>query len=117
MKTYVTVLGIFHLLLAGLAALIASAPLFVARAIGVSYAFRPPIDAALSETEILAAASYDQTWLVFVAFCVLLFSLAEFITAVGLLRFRPWAWTLGIAVSIFDLLLVPFGTIFGIYSL
>src|SRR5256885_13002015 len=117
MKMYVQVLGILHMLLAALAGLIALVTLSFARTMGVMYALHPPVDAALSETELRAAANYDQAFLVFVASCVLLFSLASLITGIGLLRFRPWARTLGIAVSIFDLLLAPFGTVFGIYSL
>src|SRR5438132_6380157 len=113
MKTYVKVLAVLHMLLAGLAGLIGLASLFYARAVGFINALYPPVDAALSETELRAAANYDQAFLVFVASCVLLFSLASLITGIGLLRFRPWARTLGIAVSIFDLLLAPFGTVFG----
>src|SRR5439155_7334700 len=117
MKTYVKVLGVLHMLVAGLAGLIALVTLYFARAMGVMYALYPPADTALSEAELRAAANYDQAFLAFVASCVLLFSLASLIAGIGLLGFRRWARALGIAVSIFDLLLPPFGTIFGIYSL
>src|SRR2546427_11754315 len=117
MNTYVKVLGVLHMLVAGLAGLLALVTLYFARAMGVMYALYPPADAALSEMELRAAANYDQAFLAFVACCVLLFSLASLITGIGLLWFRPWARKLGIGVSIFDLLLPPFGTVFGIYSL
>jgi hypothetical protein len=39
------------------------------------------------------------------------------IAGIGLLNFRPWARTLGIVISVLDLIHVPFGTALGIYGL
>jgi hypothetical protein len=39
------------------------------------------------------------------------------IAGIGLLKFRPWARTLGIIISGLDLISVPFGTALGIYGL
>src|SRR4029077_14051011 len=39
------------------------------------------------------------------------------IAGIGMLKFRPWARTLGIVISALDLLHVPFGTALGIYGL
>jgi hypothetical protein len=44
-------------------------------------------------------------------------SLPGIIIGVGLLRLRPWARIAGIAISIIALVMIPFGTIVGVYGL
>jgi len=44
-------------------------------------------------------------------------SLPCVIAGVGLLKFRPWAQTLTIVMSILNLVQIPFGTALGIYGL
>jgi len=39
------------------------------------------------------------------------------IAGIGLLQFRPWAQPVTIAVSILNLIHIPFGTAVGIYGL
>ena len=39
------------------------------------------------------------------------------VAGIGLLKFRPWARTLGIIVSALDLIHIPLGTALGVYGL
>ena len=48
---------------------------------------------------------------------LLLMSLPSVITGIGLLRLRPWARIAGIVLSIIGLMMIPFGTIVGVYGL
>jgi len=44
-------------------------------------------------------------------------SLPGIFTGIGLLRFRPWARIVGIVLSVLSLMMIPFGTIVGVYGL
>jgi hypothetical protein len=44
-------------------------------------------------------------------------SLPSLIIGIGLIRLRPWARVAGMVISILSLMMVPFGTIVGIYGL
>jgi hypothetical protein len=44
-------------------------------------------------------------------------SLPGVIIGVGLLRLRPWARIAGIVISIIGLMMIPFGTVVGLYGL
>jgi hypothetical protein len=48
---------------------------------------------------------------------LLLMSLPSVITGIGLLRLRPWARIAGMVLSIIGLMMIPFGTIVGVYGL
>ncbi len=48
---------------------------------------------------------------------LLTLSLPVIITGIGLFRLRPWACVAGIVLSIFGMMMVPFGTIVGAYGL
>jgi hypothetical protein len=48
---------------------------------------------------------------------LLLTSLPCVIVGIGLLRHRPWARIAGIVLSIIDLMMIPFGTVVGVYGL
>jgi hypothetical protein len=48
---------------------------------------------------------------------LLVMSLPAVITGIGLLRLRPWARIAGIVLSIIGLIMIPFGTIVGVYGL
>ena len=56
------------------------------------------------------------TGVALVAFLVLL-SLPGVIIGIGLVQRRPWARIAGIVLSILGLMMVPFGTIVGVYGL
>src|SRR5205814_6013957 len=68
-------------------------------------------------SDVHTEAQFAQAVVGVVGSALILFSLASFITGLGLFQFRHWARTLGIGLSIFELVLVPLGTLFGIYSL
>jgi hypothetical protein len=44
-------------------------------------------------------------------------SLPGIIIGIGLIRLRPWARVAGIVISIIGLMMIPFGTIVGVYGL
>jgi hypothetical protein len=44
-------------------------------------------------------------------------SLPGIVIGIGLLRLRPWARILGIVLSALSLVMIPFGTLLGIYGL
>src|SRR5436190_15549353 len=44
-------------------------------------------------------------------------SLPSLVVGIGMLKFRPWARIAGIVLSIVMLVMVPFGTIIGVYGL
>ena len=44
-------------------------------------------------------------------------SLPSVVIGIGLIRLRPWARIAGMVVSILSLMMVPFGTIVGVYGL
>ena len=56
------------------------------------------------------------TGMALVTFFVVL-SLPGVIVGIGLLKFRPWARIGGIVLSILGLMVIPFGTIVGVYGL
>lgn len=47
---------------------------------------------------------------------LLALSLPSVIVGIGLIGCRPWARVAGIVLSIFGMMLVPFGTVLGIYG-
>lgn len=48
---------------------------------------------------------------------LLVVSLPSVIVGIGLIRLRPWARICGIVLSIMTLIVIPFGTIVGVYGL
>lgn len=111
MLTHVKVLGVLYILLSALGL---CAALFLMLAIGAASgivaASAEPQDAAVA----LPIIGISGTALV--AF-LLLTSAPGLITGIGLLKFRPWSRILGIALSVINLIHIPFGTVLGIYGL
>lgn len=52
-----------------------------------------------------------------IAFFLLLTSIPEIIGGFGLLKRKPWARVLVLIIAVLDLLLIPIGTLIGIYEL
>ena len=48
---------------------------------------------------------------------LLVTSLPSVIIGIGLLRLRPWARIAGIVISVIGLMMIPFGTVVGLYGL
>jgi hypothetical protein len=49
--------------------------------------------------------------------CLAVVGVPSVIIGVGLIRLRPWARIAGIVISILSLMMIPFGTIVGVYGL
>ncbi len=47
----------------------------------------------------------------------LIFSVPGIVTGIGLLQYRSWARVLALILAFFNLLAVPHGTVFGVYTL
>ena len=52
-----------------------------------------------------------------IAFFLLLTSIPEIIGGFGLLKRKPWARILVLIIAVLDLLIIPIGTLIGIYEL
>jgi hypothetical protein len=52
-----------------------------------------------------------------IAFFLLLTSIPEIIGGFGLLKRKPWARVLVLIIAVLDLLIIPIGTLIGIYEL
>src|SRR5947208_2401757 len=110
MDTHVKVLGVLHIAMSAVGLLVAIVVLLVlGGAAGIVGASGDP-DARI-------AIPYIGITAVAVATFTIALSLPGIVVGIGLLRFRPWARILGIVLSVFDLILVPIGTIVGAYGL
>ena len=49
--------------------------------------------------------------------CLIAVSVPSVIIGIGLIRLRPWARVAGMVISILSLMMIPFGTIIGVYGL
>jgi hypothetical protein len=63
------------------------------------------------------AAGITAATLVVIAASALAWAGAHYVCARGLAEYHPWARTLGLALGLFDLPLVPLGTALGGYAL
>jgi hypothetical protein len=111
MDTHVKVLGVLHIVL-GAFGVLGAVVLMLAfgGATGIVGATADPEEAAI------ALPILGITGAGLVAF-VLLTSVPGIIAGWGLLKFRPWARILGIVLSILALIMIPLGTIVGVYGL
>ena len=108
METHVKVLGTLNIVLGvlGMFGALAMVLVFGAAAAGVS----GDADAAVA----LPIIGLTGTAVVATAATV---SLAGMIVGYGLYHFKPWARIAGIVLSIVSLMMLPFGTILGVYGL
>jgi hypothetical protein len=110
METHVKVLGVLHIVMGAMGLFGALVSLVVfGGAAGIVGASGDP-DAA-NAVPIVGAIG-----LVIVA-CIVVFSLPGIIVGIGLYQRRSWGRIGGIVLSIFELILVPFGTVVGVYGL
>ena len=113
MESHVRILGLLHIALSVIMLFGGIIALLVLGGIGGIAAMVGGQDTENS----LAAAGVLGIIGVFVFLVLFVLSLPGIICGWGIMRFRPWAKTLGIVMSAFDLLNVPVGTILGIYGL
>jgi hypothetical protein len=110
MDTHVKVLGALQIALGALGLLFAVLLVFVfGGAAGI-------VSASGDESASIAVPIIGLTGMALVGFLAIT-SLPSVIIGIGLLRVRPWARIAGIVVSIVALIMVPFGTIIGVYGL
>jgi hypothetical protein len=111
MVTHVKVLGVLYILVSALSLFAALfLMLAVSAATGIVASAADPQDAAIA----LPIIGISGTALVVF---LLLLSTPGLITGIGLLKYRPWARILGIALSVINLIHIPIGTALGIYGL
>lgn len=111
MVTHVKVLGVLYILVSALSLFAALfLMLAVSAATGIVASAADPQDAAIA----LPIIGISGTALVVF---LLLLSAPGLITGIGLLKYRPWARILGIALSAINLIHIPIGTALGIYGL
>ena len=110
MHTHVKVLGALQIAFGAIGLLFAVLLVFVfGGAAGIVGASGHP-DAAV------AVPIIGLTGMALVGFLALT-SLPSVIVGIGLVRLRPWARIAGIVISIISLVMIPFGTIVGVYGL
>ena len=110
METHVKVLGALQIAM-GCLSLFAAIILTVVFAGGLSaMGFSGDPDAQTAMPFVGFAATAIVTLLV-------VLSLPGILTGIGLLRVRPWARIVGIVLCVLNLMMVPFGTLVGIYGL
>ena len=110
MDTHVKVLGALQIALGAIG-------LFVAVLLVVVFGGAAGIVGASGDPEAsFAIPIIGLTGMTLVAF-LLATSLPGVIIGVGLLRLRPWARIAGIVISIIGLMMIPFGTVVGLYGL
>ena len=110
MDTHVKVLGALQIALGAIG-------LLVAVLLVVVFGGAAGIVGASGDPEAsIAIPIIGLTGMTLVAF-LLATSLPGVIIGVGLLRLRPWARIAGIVISIIGLMMIPFGTLVGLYGL
>ena len=110
MDTHVKVLGALEIAL-GVMGLFGAVVLMVAFSIGATIA-----GASGEPDAAIALPIIGITGTALVTFLILL-SLPGIIVGIGLIRLRPWARIAGIVLSLFSLMMLPLGTLVGVYGL
>jgi hypothetical protein len=111
MDTHVKVLGALQIAYGAFGLLLALLLVFIfGGAAGIVGASADP------EAVSIAVPIIGLTGMALVGFLSLT-SLPSVIIGIGLLRMRPWARIAGIVISIIGLVMIPFGTIIGVYGL
>jgi hypothetical protein len=110
MDTHVKVLGVLQIAFGGIGLMFALLLVFVfGGAAGIVGASGDPQAA-------IAVPIIGLTGMALIGFLVLV-SLPSVIVGIGLLKRRPWARIAGIVISLMSLVMVPFGTVVGVYGL
>jgi hypothetical protein len=110
MDTHVKVLGVLQIAFGGIGLMFALLLVFVfGGAAGIVGASGDPQAA-------MAVPIIGLTGMALIGFLVLV-SLPSVIVGIGLLKRRPWARIAGIVISLMSLVMVPFGTVVGVYGL
>jgi len=109
METHVKVLGALQIAMGAIGLLSALVLVVVFGVASSAVGMSGDPDAAI------ALPIIGVTGMALVAFLVTL-SLPGVVVGIGLIQRRPWARIAGIVLSILSLMMVPFGTILGVYG-
>jgi hypothetical protein len=104
MEQHITILGVLHIAWGALGVLVAML-IFTAVVGGGMLSCDPE---AMAITSIVGSS---------IAFCLFVPCLPGLIGGIGLLKYRQWARITLLVVGFINLLIVPFGTILGIYTI
>ncbi len=104
MEQHITILGVLHIAYGALGILIAMIVLITVVGAGV----------LSGDAEALAITSLVGTSIAMILFIP---ALPGMIGGIGVLKYRQWARITLLAVGFLNLLIVPFGTILGIYTI
>lgn len=110
METHVKVLGVLQIALGCLSLLFAVVIMvvFLGGVGAMGFSGDPDAQRALPLVGFVGTA---------VVTFLIVMSLPGILTGIGLLRHRPWARIVGIVLSVLSLMMIPFGTLVGIYGL
>jgi len=111
MKRHVDLLGILHIIWGALSLLIGLSMLALTVA-AISIVASEPPEAGSTLAERFVAASFMS-----MAIVSLTCGAAHLWEGFGLRRPRDWARTFGLVLAVLNLLLIPFGTALGVYTL
>ena len=110
METHVKVVGVLNIVFAALG-------LCLAALLGLIFAGSAAAVAADADADArIAIPILGLTGSALVGFLAI-WSLPSLIVGIGLLKRRQWARIGGIVVAVLALIVVPFGTVFGVYAL
>ena len=109
METHVKVLGALQIVMGAFGLLSALALVLVFGVASSAVGMSGDPDAAF------ALPIIGITGMALVGFLVAL-SLPSVVVGIGLLQHRPWARIAGIVLSILGMMMIPFGTILGVYG-
>jgi len=110
METHVKVVGVLNIVFAALG-------LCVAALLSLIFAGSAAVVAADADADArIAIPILGLTGSALVGF-LLVWSLPGLIVGIGLLKRRQWARIGGIVVAVLALIVIPFGTVFGVYAL
>jgi hypothetical protein len=109
METHVKVLGALQIVMGAFGLLSALALMLVFGVASSAVGMSGDPDAAF------ALPIIGITGMALVGFLVAL-SLPSVVVGIGLLQHRPWARIAGIVLSILGMMMIPFGTILGVYG-
>jgi hypothetical protein len=104
MEQHITVLGVLHIAWGALGVM-AAMIIFTAVVGGGMLSCDPE---AVAITSIIGTS---------IAFCIFVPCLPGLVAGIGLLKYRQWARITLLVVGFINLILVPFGTILGIYTI
>jgi hypothetical protein len=110
METHVKVVGVLNIVFGALGVCLAGVLALILA--GSAAAIAADVDADAR----IAIPIIGLTGSALVGF-LLVWSLPGLIVGFGIVRLRPWARIGGIVVAVLSLVVIPFGTVFGVYAL